>query len=207
MFNYFSTDWFTDLALVLSFGRSSTNVFCTFSSGKSFSRCWAFYALLPFFDWKTSAFTSSNTCQLLATICHWFITWKVDTDTPRVGSWNRMLPIFAAILQCLLKVAFDNSNWVRSTSCHRGWHYSSLYSQCIFHMCLHKLKVRFLNISHKNWVWMVKLQLPSGCWESFRTKNMKEQSNIIVKKFTKKEGVSINGKKSFHLPKREKLNM
>ena len=64
----------------------------------SFSRCWAFCPLL--FCWLkwTAPANYRRVLHSWEQFCHWSGTWKVYTNSPRVGSWERMHPVSVAIL-------------------------------------------------------------------------------------------------------------
>ena len=60
-------------------------------------------------------------------------------DSPRVGSWSRMSPIFAVTLQRLLLVWCDICNSVKSTSGHRDVLYIVLTHKVSL-ICARKIK-------------------------------------------------------------------
>ena len=65
----------------------------------SFSQCWAFCPLPCVGGWNE--LPSAHYRRVVRSWqkwWHWIGTWKVFTDSPRLGSWDRMHPIFVAIL-------------------------------------------------------------------------------------------------------------
>ena len=76
---------------------SSSRVYC--------SRCWTFCLLLCFFGWIE--LPAAHHQRFLHSWQQFFQgsgTWKLYTDSPRVGSWNRMHQLSVATLYCYLLV-------------------------------------------------------------------------------------------------------
>ena len=64
-----------------------------------FSRCWAFWTLLCFPVWKELPTAHyQKVVHSWEKFCHWIGTWKMCTDSPRAGSWNRVNQVFVAAL-------------------------------------------------------------------------------------------------------------
>ena len=79
--------------------------FCTSSSRISFSWCWAFCPFLCFGGQNELA--SAHYQRFVHSwqhICHWSGTWKLCTDSPRVGTRNKMRPISVATLMSHISI-------------------------------------------------------------------------------------------------------
>ena len=92
---------------------------------------------------RTALRTSSKSCSLLTTVFplnEYLNSACMHVGSPRVDTWNRMRPLFVALLQSLLQVENCICVWLGSTCCHGDGPYSSVYSQWIFHLRFQKKK-------------------------------------------------------------------
>ena len=168
----------------------------------------SFFAMLGIlsirlFYWvkSTALWTLSKSCLLLKTIISMNRKLRTKKDSPRIGSWSRIRPVFVPILQCLPLLECDISNWVENMSCHRVGQYSNLYHN--FLLCVKKWKDCFLNKLHRNWVWLVTLWLPSGCWTVFGKTEAERQCYSFCTNLIKKHHVTLSRKQ--RIPSNEKI--
>ena len=108
---------------------------CTFSSRVSFSRRWAIYPLICFFNWNWPLFAHYQTLdRSWQQKFHRIGTWRVYRDSPYVDLWNRVGPVSLATLHPYPPKKWIICNCLRCTSRHRGVQCSTFWPENSFGM-------------------------------------------------------------------------